>query len=235
MSALSSVIRSVFASVGVTVERSKYGYAADRQANIVNAGIDLVIDVGANSGQYGASLRGQNYCGAIYSLEPLPDAFAKLCERARADKSWKTLNAAAGNAAGSAKLNVSQDSVCSSLLLPTSALIDAIPTARVTKSIPVDVVRLDEIALPAYSRLMLKLDVQGFEKTALEGASGLLGKVQLLEIELGIDQGYQKGYGIVRAIPELDALGFKLVSMDRGATNTKNGRLIDVDILLARV
>lgn len=234
MPALSSAVRSLFAWAGFSIERLKYGYTADRRANIARAGIDLVIDVGANEGQYATELRRQGFHGSILSLEPLPDAFERLSALADADKSWTAINAAAGATPGRAELYVSQDSVCSSLLRPTSSLIDAIPMAQTTQTIPVDIVRLDEIALPAHSRLMLKLDVQGFEEIALQGAKEIHRDIRLLEIELGIEQGYENGYGFVRALPEIDALGFRLVSLNRGATNSRTGRLIDIDVLFAR-
>lgn len=234
MPALSSAIRTLFAAAGLSVDRAKYGYAADRRTAIVNAGIDLIIDVGANEGQYATALRREGYGGAIHSLEPLPDAFARLSALAAADGRWTATKVAAGATAGRAEFHVSEDSVCSSILQPTATLIDAIPTAQIAQTIFVETARLDEISLPTHNRPMLKLDVQGFEKSALDGAAGLIGQLSLLEIELGIEQGYENGYGLVGALPELKALGFRLISMNRGATNTKTGRLIDVDVLLAR-
>ncbi len=47
--------------------------------------IDLVIDVGANSGQYGGALRAAGYGGRILSFEPLAEAFAMLSERCLED------------------------------------------------------------------------------------------------------------------------------------------------------
>ncbi|MBB5712784.1 FkbM family methyltransferase [Sphingomonas xinjiangensis] len=190
-----------------------------------------MIDVGANSGQYARSLREGGYDGPIYSIEPLPDAFATLSESMNHDPLWSGMQAAAGSAPGRASINVSADSVCSSLLKPTASLIDAIPTAQIVKQIEVEVIRLDAVDLPKSSRIALKLDVQGFEKQALEGASALLSRIAFLEMELALEPGYEGAYTLSSALPEIEALGFEIASVGRGYSDPVTGRLIDMDVL----
>src|SRR5205823_5456475 len=50
--------------------------------------IDLVLDVGANEGQYGQMLRGVGYAGKLVSFEPLSSAHAVLSRVAAADVAW---------------------------------------------------------------------------------------------------------------------------------------------------
>src|SRR2546430_1727331 len=53
------------------------------------SGIDLVIDVGANQGQFARTMRDQlGYRGRIVSFEPLTHAFAALLRTAAGDPSW---------------------------------------------------------------------------------------------------------------------------------------------------
>jgi hypothetical protein len=40
--------------------------------------INLVLDVGANSGQFGVALRAGGYCGSIISFEPATKPFEQL-------------------------------------------------------------------------------------------------------------------------------------------------------------
>ena len=47
--------------------------------------IDTAIDVGANTGQFGALLRRIGFRGHIYSVEPVRAAFETLSERSAAD------------------------------------------------------------------------------------------------------------------------------------------------------
>lgn len=234
MTILASSIKSVLARAGFDIERARYGYAADRAAAMRSREIDLVIDVGANEGQYARSLRACGYGAEIVSLEPLPSAFERLRDSAATDRHWQALPSAVGDRDTRSVLHVSRDGVCSSLTRPQAELLSALPQAEIVEEVDVEVVRLDGLSLPTHSRLMLKLDVQGFERSALEGASGLLGRVQLLELELALQSSYEETYHITDALPDLRAKGFEILSLGRGATNPATGRLIDVDVLLGR-
>jgi FkbM family methyltransferase len=231
---LNRLVHKTLAAAGLSAVRSHQTYEADRTATMRRHSIDLVIDVGANAGQYATDLRRRGYSGAIISVEPLPDAYASLKKAMQDDINWSGVNAAVGSTSGRSTLNVSADSVCSSLLRPSDLLLDTIPSARIVKTLDVDVIRLDDLDLPTHERILLKLDVQGCEKMALAGAERLMGKVDVLELELGLKQGYQAGYTLDRALPELTARGFSVTSVGRGVSHKETGQLIDMDVLLER-
>ena len=67
---------------------------------IENRGINLVLDVGANTGQFGRSLRNRGYAGRIISFEPVKEAFTALENAARGDDLWTTSNLALARRAG---------------------------------------------------------------------------------------------------------------------------------------
>ena len=54
-----------------------------------NNAVTLVLDVGANIGQYGSELRSIGYEGQIISFEPTSDAYTKLAALSKKDKKWK--------------------------------------------------------------------------------------------------------------------------------------------------
>ena len=60
----------------------------------------VVIDVGANTGQYAHQLRSSGYGGKIVSFEPVKDAFEFLSENAKHDPNWITIQAALGSQVG---------------------------------------------------------------------------------------------------------------------------------------
>ena len=68
--------------------------------------IDLLLDVGANEGQYALRMRRAGFQGRIVSFEPLSDAFAALERRAAGDPSWEARRLALSDADGSAAIHV---------------------------------------------------------------------------------------------------------------------------------
>lgn len=81
---------------------------------IENRGINLVLDVGANVGQFGLSLRNRGYAGQIMSFEPVSDAFNELKKVASGDDLWGMSNLALAAARASMEINVSENSQFSS-------------------------------------------------------------------------------------------------------------------------
>ena len=125
----------------------------------------LAIDVGANVGQYGQRLRAEGYAGPILSFEPSSDAFAILNSVSARQGPWEARRKALGAINGTAWLNVSENSVSSSLLHVQDEHVRAAPSARVTSREEVDVATLDsEIGSDKRRPFWLKLDVQGHEK-----------------------------------------------------------------------
>ena len=68
--------------------------------------VDLVIDVGANAGQFARDLRSLGYRGRIHSFEPLPTAFAELQSVAASDPLWEMSNVGVGRKAGKLEINI---------------------------------------------------------------------------------------------------------------------------------
>ena len=72
--------------------------------------ISLILDVGANIGQFGTSMRELGYTGTLVSFEPVAAQFAKLKVAASGDANWITLNCAAGVADETKSINVMSSS-----------------------------------------------------------------------------------------------------------------------------
>src|SRR5437870_5028867 len=87
-----------------------------RRAMFDKYGVDLIIDVGANTGIYGLDVRRSGYRGRIVSFEPLNDIFRKLKENTAKDAAWEANNYALGSEDGKQFINVSANSHSSSVL-----------------------------------------------------------------------------------------------------------------------
>src|SRR5881392_2722193 len=59
--------------------------------------INVVIDVSANEGQFGSSLRRNGFTGRIISFEPVSHVFDGLMRTAVRDPNWQSYNYALGD------------------------------------------------------------------------------------------------------------------------------------------
>lgn len=111
--------RSIFRAIGYDIFKWHCvpPAMAARKRLLDSLGIDVILDVGANAGQFAPSLRDpMGYRGAIVSFKPLPDAFQHLASLAAKDSDWEAKNVALGTADGHLCLNVSKNRVSSSFL-----------------------------------------------------------------------------------------------------------------------
>jgi FkbM family methyltransferase len=135
-------------------------------------GIDGIIDVGANRGQF--SLTG---CLAkpglpIIAFEPIP-AEAAIFRKLHAHSSQvRLIETAIGESNGTAVLHLSKRSDCSSLLPIGQRQTEMFPDTEEVGTIVVPLQRLDHLSAHWAGRThqLLKLDVQGFELQVLRGA-----------------------------------------------------------------
>src|SRR5262249_25228525 len=90
----------------------------------------LVLDVGANEGQYALFLRRMGYSGQIISYDPLSFAYEKLRAIAAPDPNWR-VGPGVGCGAIDSKwvINVAGNPASSSLLPMLAAHVDAAPAS----------------------------------------------------------------------------------------------------------
>jgi FkbM family methyltransferase len=199
---------------------------------------DLIFDVGANVGQYARMLRKCGYVGHIVSFEALPSAHAELKAAATQDANWTVaICCALGRAAGEAEINVAGNSLSSSLLPMHETHLRAAPESRYVSNQKVPVARLDELALgliPKNSRLLLKIDTQGYEEEVLAGAGAVLDHVCAMQLELSITQLYQKAPTLRHMLELTERNGFELYGLMPGFYEERSGRLLQADGLFLR-
>src|SRR3546814_10928976 len=86
--------------LGVTVQRKRPFRDATRHllCKMEELGIETLLDVGANKGQFARDARASGFHGDIYSFEPLAVAHAICSAAARSDPRWTVLPAMAPGA-----------------------------------------------------------------------------------------------------------------------------------------
>jgi FkbM family methyltransferase len=198
--------------------------------------INLVIDVGANTGQFATDLRASGYRGRIESFEPLASAHAHLLRRARGIPNWRVAaRMAIGAAKGSVNINVAGNSVSSSVLgmLPSHSTAEPRSSYVGTESVPVN--RLDDVCeCSAQDRILLKMDVQGYEKQVLEGAPNIFGKCRAVLTEMSLLPLYEGQVLAFELWSLLTVNGFEPWAFEPGFRHPDTGRMLQVDGLFVR-
>jgi FkbM family methyltransferase len=238
---------------GIDIHKTKKGYQYNPSINflfsqlrkkvIENTKTDLIIDGGANEGQYGSDLihEGININNInIWSFEPLSKPFKKLELKSKEYKGWKVFQYALGDKIEKAEINISNNDVSSSILQMTEGHTFFSPNTYNTgqkELIEVRTLNSIEAELASYKNIFLKIDVQGFEENVLKGASNILSKVVAIEIELSLQETYTGQWLIEEALTSLRQRGFLLLSfepvmwIDSGAMGHVNALLVKKGLL----
>ncbi len=183
--------------------------------------VDLVLDVGANVGQYGRDLRDRGYQGRIWSFEPVKEVFGKLRAAAQGDDRWTVTRSAVGAATGEATINVSQMSVFSSIKSANQTAQDFDSRVAVIEKQQVPVATLDDLMQDETAKsIFLKIDTQGFEREVLEGASNLRTNLAGIQLEVPIEHLYDDVWSFPECMNYMNGLGytpaqFKIVNVSR--------------------
>jgi FkbM family methyltransferase len=198
--------------------------------------IDLVLDVGANTGQFAQQCREAGYQGEILSFEPAAAAHATLLQSAAADPHWSVADRMAlGASHGEAEINIAANSHSSSILPMLDTHLTANPASRYIQTEKVPLRRLDDIlpATPA-RRIFLKLDVQGYEPQVLAGAAQTLTQTLALQLELSLVPLYEGQILMPQIQAELTASGFDLWDLEPNFRDPATGRLLEIDAIFTR-
>jgi FkbM family methyltransferase len=200
--------------------------------------VNLVLDVGANTGQYCLFLREFGYRGKVVSFEPLLSAYEQLLKRSRKDRHWIIApRTAIGERTGEITLQISGNSQSSSVLNMLDAHICSAPESAYVGEQQVAMHRLDEIArshVDAARASYLKIDVQGYESQVLDGASGILPRITGIQIELSLVPLYDRQMLYRAMIDKLDALGYELHAVLPVFSDARSGRLLQMDGIFIR-
>jgi FkbM family methyltransferase len=225
---------------GIRLERNNPNTSSElRLAKMLAAEqVDLVIDVGANSGQYARSLRSAGYGHQILSFEPLSSAHAALEAAACREEKWAVAERMAiGDHDGAVTINVAGNSASSSILAMLDSHRRAAPYSAYVGTEEVPVRRLDSVRhsfLDESTRPFLKIDTQGYESRVLEGAAGLLKRVKGVQVELSLRPLYDGQVLWRDIIDSLGECGFEVWSLVPGFLDPDTGRMLQCDGIFLR-
>lgn len=213
--------------------------SAQLAVSLKHFNIDLVMDVGANIGQFGEDLRLSGYRGKIVSYEPLPDAYAELSQKVALDPSWDLYKRSAiGAFNGEIGINVAQNSASSSILPMLDKHLQAAPYSAYINKIDVPITRLDDTLGEDFHRSVapfLKIDTQGYEWDVLDGATGAMQNCRGVLMELSFVPLYEGQHLWIDMIDRLEKSGFSLWALQPGFTDIESGQMLQADGIFFRV
>jgi FkbM family methyltransferase len=211
---------------------------AERRARLLSTyAVDLVVDVGANSGQYAASLREAGYHGRIVSFEPLSEPYRQLATACGHDPAWECRHLALGQRRGIARLNVSEDTRNSSLFAVGERHLRAVPGSRIVGVETVSTDRLDAIwrEVTYGARYpSLKIDTQGYELEVLLGTTEVLDAVSLVEVEISLLTVYDAGPLFGDVVHFLTQRGFSPIAFEGVLDDPETGEMLQTDAIFRR-
>jgi len=198
---------------------------------------NTIIDIGASNGGFAQKARNWFPKAQIYSFEPINASFEVLQTKFRNDTNFKALNYACSNNKGQSSFYLSSNSGSSSLLDMNIKHKEAYPKSSEIKEIKVDIDLLDNLLISEKlsSGILLKLDVQGGELLALEGAYNILQKTKLIFIEISFCQLYNDQPLVNEVIDYLFKRQFKLIGVENVSNSLIDGSFLQADLFFERI
>lgn len=200
--------------------------------------IDVILDIGANTGQFAKSMREADFSGDIVCFEPLPEAHEQLRENFKRDnQTFIHTRTAIGDEQGSIQINVSRNAVSSSILAMLPSHSDAAPESEYIGAVDVEIDRLDNVFdqyVGEDRKAFLKIDTQGYEWNVLNGAEQSLKKIDGLLLEMSLIPLYEDQRLWKDILERLEREGFVLWQILPGFSDPESGRTLQFDGIFYR-
>ena len=198
--------------------------------------INVVLDVGANVGQYGRRLRRNGYKGRIVSFEPLPHLVTELRKSAKADPDWRVFDTALGDEDGTAEINTVPGAM-SSMLTASEFGRNWSDRLRETHTETIQVRRLQDVLDEsidgiANPRIYLKLDTQGFDLQAFRGAGERIKEIYGLQSEVSFVPIYDGMPRITEQLATYEGAGFETTGLFQVSRHRPTMRVIEFDLVM---
>lgn len=198
-------------------------------------GFKTIIDGGANVGQFARAALETFPEARLIAFEPLPDIAETLRKNLSDTDRASVVVSALGADSGTLTFHRNAYSLSSSALPLHDNHRQAFPEAREESTVEVPVGRLDDLLshVELNSPSLLKLDLQGFEIPAFEGAAETLKRVDYVLVETAFKPLYE-GEALFPELHEyLQARGFRFLR-PLDVLEGPDGTIVQMDALFVR-
>jgi FkbM family methyltransferase len=219
--ALFSIVRNIALRTGALgfLKLSKWSLESNISLEIVSVfKVETILDIGANIGQFAYPLAKKYPKLQLISVEADPNSFKKLLQNSKKFPSWESRNCAVtvGTTGEIITLHVASNNGASSSLLDSTDLLKKIYPNVVFKS-RIEVIGKnfrELISEIGDSRIYLKMDIQGYERTLIESiALSDFPKLVAISLEVSNLQLYKDEWDVSSAIRHLEESNFKIYSI----------------------
>ena len=195
--------------------------------------INTVIDVGASSGDFVEIVKNTKPNANIYAFEPIGDIFDTLKVRFGLTKQIFLYNTAVGNIDGNIDFYQNHFTHSSSILPIGEKHIEEFPFTKNFIKTKVPIRRLDTISheISLIKPILIKIDVQGYEREVISGAEKVFSLADYLIIEVSFCELYE-GQPLFNNInQQLNSLGFTFSGVLHQLYSSGSSSILQADAL----
>lgn len=193
--------------------------------------IDCILDIGANVGQYGLYLREIGYKNKIISFEPVLETYIELDKISKKDEFWTVYNFGLGSENKDIQINISKNSVSSSILKMKDIHMNAEPESKYIDTQNIKIKTLEHFILSEKivdKKLFLKIDVEGYEHQVIEGIRNFK-NIEGFQIEMSLEKLYENQIIFEELYSLVKSKGFELWDFQRGFCDNRTGKVLQID------
>lgn len=240
MKKIKNLILTFFRFFGISVTR--YNPISDKKNQLIKVldllQTDIIFDIGANEGQFAYDLFNHGFNGKIVSFEPLTSARKKLEILAKKNSKWFVHEQCAlGSKNGEIEINISKNSVSSSVLPMEKIHLNAAPNSYYIGKEIVSIKKLDYIGanyLTSNSNIFIKIDVQGYELDVINGASEIIKKTNGIICELSLVPLYKNSHTWNIIVERLEKENFLIWALQPAFSNKQTGQNLALDVIFIK-
>lgn len=228
------ILRKWIQKTGFDIHRFRPG--AQKMDVLRHLGINTVLDIGANKGQFASEIRSILPQATIHSFEPLKDCFKVLENKFTHDHHFYAYNYALGDTDTAVSMHKNDYTPSSSILEMSDNHKTLFPHTTQSSLEMISIKKLDDIAptLHLEKNILIKIDVQGFEDKVISGGINTFTQCDAILIENSFVTLYENQPLFSDIYKTLTSLGFEYRGALQEKINREDGSIISEDSLFIK-
>jgi FkbM family methyltransferase len=193
-----------------------------------------IIDIGANRGMFSRTAHYLFKDAKIIAYEPLKDCFTAL--KRLSISNFEYYNYALGNKIEKNQIFKSAYDESSSILKMADLHKEAFPTENKIETETIEVTTLDNALQNRYLEkpILVKIDVQGYEKFVIDGAAEILENTDILICEISFYKLYDNQALFDEIYSQLKKLSFEFFGSLEDLVHPKKSTVLQMDALFIK-